>query len=412
MLIGSVYAVRTSGMLTELLGKKEIHSYSVNVLKDDPAESIEDTKNYKYGYVKGIEDKNTNKVIDQINRLTGKTIETVAYDSWQQLSDALLQKKVQAVIFNEEYRNNINECNEGFSDRTKVIKILEVVDSVLKATKKTKNEPFLLYISGNDDEGAIRSVGRSDVNIIACVNPTTRQILLISTPRDYYIMIDNLQGMTGKDKLTHAGIFGVQGSITALQNLYQIQIDYYVKVNFTGTVAIVNALGGITVDSDVAFTTTYETAPETYDFVAGKNECDGDKALAFCRERKAFGTGDFQRGRNQLAAIHGIFNKATSPAIIMNYMKVMNSVSDSFATNMPTETISALVKDILNDSRPWNIQSYAAKASGTSYEYSTCMKKNLDMDIPDEDSVQLIHEMIEKVMQGEDIQVDELTEDQ
>jgi anionic cell wall polymer biosynthesis LytR-Cps2A-Psr (LCP) family protein len=149
-----------------------------------------------------------------------------------------------------------------------------------------------------------------------------------------------------------------------LENLYGTSIDYYVKVNFTGAIGIVDALGGITVNSEVAFTTSPDTAPDTYKFVVGENECNGDKALAFCRERQAFPNGDNQRGRDQMIAIKGIFAKATSPAIITNYSSVLDSVSNMLTTNMPTSAITALVKDTLNDSTAWNIQSYNVTGTG------------------------------------------------
>ena len=230
--------------------------------------------------------------------------------------------------------------------------------------------------------------------------------MLVTTPRDYYITLDNLAGNTGLDKLTHAGNFGIEGSIEALQNLYAINIDYYVKVNFTGAAGIVDALGGITVDSELAFTTCSDTAPIPYKFVVGENECDGQKALAFCRERQVLANGDNQRGRDQMIAIKGIFAKATSPAIITNYLDVLDSVSNMLSTNIPTSAITAMVKDTLSNSTTWNIQTYNVTGTGATKQ---CQLYGFyaDVMIPDYSTVTNAMDLMSKIKKGEIFNVDQ-----
>ena len=213
-------------------------------------------------------------------------------------------------------------------------------------------EPFTIYVSGNDSYGEVTlEEGRSDVNILLTVNPNTRQILMTTTPRDYYVELPFGEGCW--DKLTHAGNYGIDCSMQTLERLYDVEIDYYLRVNFSGFESIVDALGGVEVYSDYAFTSLHSG----YYFDVGYNSVDGAEALAFVRERYAFEEGDVQRGKNQMAMIRAIMDKATSPAVISGYLSLMDSVSDSFITNMPKGSISDLVKMQLNEGGSWNIVS-------------------------------------------------------
>jgi len=227
----------------------------------------------------------------------------------------------------------------------------------------------------------------------------------VTTPRDYYIKLDNLAGNTGLDKLTHAGNFGILGSITALQNLYGINLDYYLRLNFTGTVGIVDALGGITINSELAFTTSYYHGPKLYSFVKGPNKCNGEQTLAFCRERYTFTDGDNQRGRDQMLAIKGIIAKASSPAIIKNYSAVLNSVSGLFETNMPTDSLTTVIKNTLDDTTPWNIQTYNVTGTGASKDSYFYGLKGMSVVIPDYTTVNTAIDYMNKIRSGETFQV-------
>jgi len=237
--------------------------------------------------------------------------------------------------------------------------------SAEKEQPKEKGKSFAVYVSGNDEYGNITENGKSDVNILAVINPKTRQILLISTPRDYYITISGFDEkgnlITGLDKFTHAGNAGIQYSIEALENLYGVDVDYFFKINFDGFINIIDAMGGITINSNVEFTNGTDAAPEQYHFVVGPNECDGAKALAFVRERNCFSNlnGDVQRGRNQEAVITAMLDKVLSPSVLVQYVDILDAVSTMMFTNMPMEFITSLVKDQLDDLSDWNVQSYA-----------------------------------------------------
>lgn len=341
------------------------------VLSTDKANSIDDIADYKFAYNSSASNENVktafNSLKSDINR---NDIEMTEYKSWDDLVDAFYTNKdVQVLVMNDSMISVISTQYEDFADQIKIIKKYEYKKLVQtqKSTVNVKKDPFVIYVSGiSSDDGAdseLSDRGLSDVNILAVVNPETRQILLVTTPRDSYIKITGPDGRKGYDKLTHAGNYGVEASMETLEDLYGVNIDYYVKINFSGCVAVVDALGGITIDSEVEFTCGQDASPIPYHFVKGENECDGEMAVAFSRERHAFLAGDFQRGRNQTAAIKAILQKATSPAILTKYSAVLDAVSDMFLTNIPTSTISDIVKLQLSDSTPWNIQTYSIEGT-------------------------------------------------
>lgn len=268
-----------------------------------------------------------------------------------------------------------------------------------EANKITK-EPFVVYLSGVDTRGDLTDKARSDVNIIAAVNPVTKQVVLINTPRDYYV---DLAGTNSKDKLTHAGLYGVQTSMDTLGNLYGVDVQHYIRINFAGFINVVDALGGVDVYSDQAFTSV--GSPGYYDpttFVEGWNHLDGKAALAFARERHAFKTGDVQRGINQMKVIDAMLNKIKSPALLMGFTKILDAVSDSFVTSLSQNQISALVRMQLSDFAEWNIERYTVTGtSGSSTKCYSAKGQKLYVMKPDENSVAKAKEMIAAVLGGE-----------
>ena len=266
--------------------------------------------------------------------------------------------------------------------------------------KKITKEPFVVYLSGVDTRGDLTEKARSDVNIIAAVNPKTKQVVLINTPRDYYV---DLAGTNSKDKLTHAGLYGVQTSMDTLGNLYGVDVQHYIRINFAGFINIVDALGGVDVYSDQAFTSV--GSPGYYDpttFAEGWNHLDGKAALAFARERHAFKTGDVQRGINQMKVIDAMLNKIKSPALLMGFSKILDAVADNFVTSLSQNQISALVRMQLSDFAEWNIESYTVTgSSGSSTKCYSAKGQKLYVMKPDESSVAKAKEMIAAVLGGE-----------
>lgn len=268
-----------------------------------------------------------------------------------------------------------------------------------EANKITK-EPFVLYLSGVDNRGELTEKARSDVNILAVVNPTTKRVALINTPRDYYV---DLAGTDSKDKLTHAGLYGVETSMATLGNLYGIQVDHYIRIDFSGFISIIDAVGGVDVYSDQAFTSV--GSPGYYDpttFAEGWNHLDGKSALAFARERHAFASGDIQRGINQMKVIDAMANKLKSPTVLMSFSKLMDAVSNCFVTSLSQEQISALVRMQLGDLANWDIESCSVTgSSGKSSQCYSAKGQSLYVMKPDESSVSKAKELIASVLGGE-----------
>ena len=268
-----------------------------------------------------------------------------------------------------------------------------------EANKITK-EPFVIYLSGVDTRGELTENARSDVNILAAVNPVTKRVALVNTPRDYYV---DLAGTSSKDKLTHAGLYGVETSMETLGNLYGVNVDHYIRINFAGFISIIDALGGVDVYSDQAFTSV--GSPGYYDpttFVEGWNHLDGKSALAFARERHAFASGDIQRGINQMKVIDAMLNKIKSPALLMGFSKIMDAAADCFVTSFSQDQISALVRMQLSDFAEWDIESYTV--TGTSSSSTKCYSakgQKLYVMKPDDSSVSKAREMLASVLGGE-----------
>ena len=268
-----------------------------------------------------------------------------------------------------------------------------------EANQITK-EPFVVYLSGVDNRGELTDKARSDVNILAVVNPKTKRVALVNTPRDYYV---DLAGTDSKDKLTHAGLYGVETSMATLGNLYGVNVEHYIRINFSGFINIIDAIGGVDVYSDQAFTSV--GSPGYYDpttFAEGWNHLDGKSALAFARERHAFASGDIQRGINQMKVIDAMVNKLKSPALLMSFSKLMDAAADCFVTSLSQDQITALVRMQLSDLASWDIQS--CSVTGTSGKSSKCYSakgQSLYVMKPDENSVNEAKALIASVLDGE-----------
>lgn len=260
-------------------------------------------------------------------------------------------------------------------------------------TQNVIEKPFNVYISGIDVYGEITKESRSDVNLIATVNPKKHKILLTTTPRDYYVTIPGVSGEQ-RDKLTHAGIYGIDTSISTLENLYETEIPFYVRVNFTSVEEIVDVMGGVDVESELEFTTS-KAAGAVVEVKEGKNHFDGKEALAFVRERKNLATGDNQRGKNQQALLTGMIKQAMSPMILFRANRMIDSVTGNAETNMSEKQIKALVRMQIGDMKGWEIESLAASGDDSGkrncYSYSG---GPLYVTVPYEDSLQEIRKKI------------------
>lgn len=367
----------------------------VYVLTEDPAQELADAADYQFGIAQSVDRANTDAAVADIETDLGKELDLSEYGDMFMLLDALQTQEVRAIVLNSAYVSVAADAGNyaWVTDGLRQIASYSYESGKVSAVEPEQNQnSFVVYLSGIDTYGEISARSRSDVNILAVVNTETKNILLLSTPRDYYVEYSQTGG--AKDKLTHAGIYGVEASIDALERLYEVDVNYYLKMNFTGFVQIIDALDGVDVYSEYEFTAGDRT------FSQGYNTVSGEEALSFARERHSFEDGDFQRGRNQMEVIRAVIQKAVSPAILANYASVMNAVSGSFETNMSQEKIAELVKKQLSDMASWNITTYTAAGEVSSAETYSAPGQLLSVVIPDESSVQEAKDMISQVLEG------------
>lgn len=361
MILGCVYMNITYSALSKMTGvSTEVSNIHVYVLVDDPAKDLKDVKDYQFGILETLDRENTDKVVKDINKELKKEIAINEYSNVIGMVDALYSGEVKAIVLNSAYISFVTDT-EGYGDfesRIKSISSQEIVTEVEnkkddKDIEYTGDEVVAIYISGNDCEGVPEINSNSDVNIILIANLKTRQVLLVSTPRDFYVPLSISNGQ--KDKLTHAGAYGIDVSVETLEMLYDVEIDDYVKVNFTGFIEIVDALGGVTVYSEYDF----YMENDTLHYTQGYNELNGYQALMFARNRGAFSDGDRQRGKNQMAVIEAVIKKMATSDMLKNYNDVLDAISDSMITSMSYEEISNLVKFQLNNMQSWDVVKYS-----------------------------------------------------
>ena len=334
--LGTFNIAEANNMLSMITGGNvRVDKMAVAVRADDPAETIEDAMDYNFGVQFQQGGDNIQTAVTKLQEELGTTLEVTECDSVQDQAQALINGQVDAIIYNEAYTELMEGSVDDFTHNTKIIYEMSIeteLDLGIGTDSSLTSEPFTVYISGIDTYGEVTETSRSDVNIIAVVNPKTHQILLITTPRDSYVPLygpssqipEYSQGSL--DKLTHAGVYGIETSMETLGKLYDTDINYYVRLNFTSLIDIVDILGGIDVDSEFAFTTGDESGA-VVEVHEGTNHFDGKQALAFSRERHALEDGDNQRGKNQQAVITAMLKKVISPTMLLRASTLMNQVS-------------------------------------------------------------------------------------
>lgn len=388
--------------------KIEEFVFGVYVRIDDKAQTWEDAKRYDFGYSLAYDRNNTKKAISVLEIELDRALDLEEYSTIPEMVDALLSGEKDAFILNTAYLDILKE-QEGYADLLDKIRCLHecVVTSQTDVAERKEDafditkDTFVVYVSGHDTDYAA-SRANSDVNILAVVNPTTKQVLLINTPRDFFVPI-SVSEDGALDKLTHCGIYGVECSMDTLNEFYDVDISYYAQLNFKGFVRLIDAVGGISV-----YCEKYIDTGDGYIFKKGMNYFNGDQALRFVRERKQFGDGDNARGRHQMAVIKGLIQKMSSGSLLTNYDDIMDSMGKYFKCNVPQSDLSALVKMQLTDMSEWNVQSYAVTGTG---EKSTCYSlPNLKtyVMVPNEATVEHAKTLIDMVYDGETIEEDDL----
>lgn len=417
---------RLNRTMSNVTGNKEITTMmAVYVRADDGAQQIQNASGYTFAILDVIGADKTQKALESLQSVLGMQVTTVRFPTTTDMVDALYAGEVDAILMSSAYAGTLDGLDgyHDFTEKTRVLYEISLVDQVVSGNTAQKepltdrpvvgenkidkndkadvevevasitNTPFVVYLSGSDTRSTTLITSRSDVNILAVVNPETKQVLLVNTPRDYYI--PHPYAPEGQpDKLTHLGNDGIGCSIAGLENLYNERVDFYAQINFTGFETLIDAIGGITVYFDRGFTAIGQVTIN-----AGENYLTGAEALLVARDRHSFSDGDNARGRNQMKIIKAVIQKLASGAIISNYADILDSLQGMFVTDMAMNDISELVKMQINDLATWNVQTYAVTGvTGTDYTYTG---GNASVMYVDQGMVDYARELIDRVIAGD-----------
>ena len=316
--------------------------------------------------------------------------------SYQEAYDNLKSGKSKAMVLSGSYASLLESVDSNYASNLKTIYTYKIKKKNNNSAKQVDSKVFNIYISGIDTYGSISTVSRSDVNIIMTVNMNTHKILLTTTPRDAYVKIPD-GGADQYDKLTHAGIYGVETSEKTLENLYGIKIDYYARINFTSFLKLIDQLGGVTVHNDQAFTSLHGK----FDFPVGDIQMNSEQALGFVRERYSLDGGDNDRGKNEEKVISAIVNKLASLNSVSNFTSIVNNLQDSVQTNMSLDTINALANTQLDSGSKFTVTSQAVTGTGSTGQLTSYAMPNssLYMMKLDDSSVESASQAIKNLME-------------
>ena len=369
------------------------YSMSIAVLADSPIDNISQISSVMGPT--GTDKDNIQQLINDLKATQNKELAVEESRSYLAAYKSLLAGDTKAIILNSVFENIIESEYPDYASKIKKI-YTKALTKTVETPKDVKGDSFNVYISGIDTYGPISSVSRSDVNIIMTVNRKTKKILLTTTPRDSYVPIAD-GGNNQKDKLTHAGIYGVDASIHTLENLYDIDLNYYARLNFTSFLKLIDLLGGVDVYNDQEFTA--HTNGKFYP--VGNVHLDSEQALGFVRERYSLADGDRDRGRNQQKVIVAILQKLTSTEALKNYDSIIKGLQDSLQTNMPLETMMNLVNAQLESGGTYKINSQDLKGTGRMDLPSYAMpESNLYMMEISNSSLESVKAAINDVMEG------------
>lgn len=419
LVAGSLVAMKGSDLIASITGGGEqTIEMNVVVLKASSYNDLNGLKGKLFGANTVSDAVNINKTEAKIEDEIGD-IEVGSYSTYGELIQSLEKKIIDAMIIKAVDLESLDEIEKDFNEKIKVVHKIELkVPSVAANSAQVTKEPFHILISGTDKEGPIGTFALSDVNMIATINPTTKQVLLTSIPRDYFVDIIGMDGVNGKDKLTHSAKGGMDCTIKSIENFMGIEFNYYAKFNFTSFMNVVDALGGIEVkvpqynvvgrDDGV-----FVTKKGNYTIKPGVNQFNAKQALSFVRERKAFVGGDTIRGKNQMLMLKAIIKKCCSTSIITKMDSVFEALSDSFETNMSDSDVKSLINMQVDDMASWDVQSYhldgdssqRAKILATVGDVTKVNPLGMFITIPDETSIQQAKEYIQTVVDGKILKV-------
>lgn len=374
--------------------KKSTETYQVYVLKSSGIEKMREMKDLYYAKQENVKDiaalQSDIKTKEKVDVTLSKE------NSTSELVRKLRDKSIDAIVMSNKYFSLIDLEDQNFGSEIKSIYKFEVEKTSDVATKaqSVNKKQFHIYISGIDAYGDVNEVSRSDVNIIMSVDLEKGKVLLTSTPRDAYVRIPG-GGMNEYDKLTHAGIYGVESSKGALEKVYGIEIPYYVKLNFTSFIDMIDLVGGVEVYNDQDFVSRHGN----YTFKKGNVKLFSEEALGFVRERYGLKDGDEDRARNQEKVLTALIKKLTQPQTLLNIGPILDQVSKSMQTNIAFSTIMSWVNYQVNEGKELAIQSLQLKAVGQGGLSSFAIPNQpLYMSVIDEDHLEFVKEEMHKIV--------------
>lgn len=412
--IGNFYVYKTDGFMQKVTDHKigdVKNTVSIIVMDDSNIKDLSSLKGKKVGRLNNVDKVGTNKLLKSVNKKKGSNyFKTKKFDGALSEVEALYNGEIDAMILNESYRGNVTSVEEyeHFSTETRV-----VYSTSYYTTKKndslvvsdiTKN-PFTILISGNDTTGDVSELSRSDVNMLVTINPKTSTILLTSMSRDTYVeTVCDADGDTAcpegqMDKITHTGIYGLNTTRQTVEKFYDLKVNYSFRVNFTSVIDVVDALDGIDLNVEEGEQCDLFWANMKPGLPVGLHHVDGETALAFARERKAYVDGDYQRVRNQQKVMQAIINRAISSSALVNYTSFINSLESAFETNMTYDEITDLIKYELQAKPDWKFETYQISGLGDELMCAS-LGQAASVQVPDLNTVRIAREKIEAVMNG------------
>lgn len=392
LFVGNIYINKTVSIIKELITLKEERT---NYYIFSNVDSLYTDINSINGLKVGILENGSEDLMEELNSKV--SVEYVKYTSVGDLIYGLQLEEVNVIVISSTMYELVLEQNPDFEVMIKNIGQFEVVGDPVEIESSIEvGESFILYLSGLDtrDTSVIWNAGLSDVNILMVVNPTTHKLLLVNIPRDYYVPVYGTQGLN--DKLTHAGLYGIEASTKTVENLFGINVNAYAKINFKVLTTIVDEIDGIDIYSDIGFNSSHIRG---WYVNKGWNHMDGAKALAYSRERYAYTTGDRHRGQNQQQVITAIVNKISqNKSYLLKYTDILESIQPCFATNVELEDIQGMVREQIDSLSPWTVESISVNGSNSSnYTYSFPKQLTYVM-IPDQATIDAAKVRINEVM--------------
>ena len=403
--MGGYYISKTGSLLTNITNvtKHAKNTVSVVVKQSSDIKNKSQLNGLSVGMLRTIGTQGSSKALKELSK-DGIVMNQSEYDSLSAMLEAFYNGEVDSIIINESSRSQIldMESYADFDNNTRVVyQTSYKVENTDKANAVSDitSKPFNVLISGSDTRGGFDENGRSDVIMVATVNPKTSTILLTSVPRDFYVTTacDAADGcMQGAlDKITHTGIHGTNTTKRTVEQLLGIEINYTFKVGFDTVTDLVDALGGV----DVYVEPGYAVTTSTFSVHEGTNHLDGEHALAYARERYSYTEGDRQRTKNQQQVLMGIVNEATKPSVITKYASIMDAMANTFSTTMSNEEISDLIKYQINNNPKWKMEQYMVDGTG-----DTLMCAELgdaaSVMVPDQSTVKMAKDKINAVLAG------------